>query len=297
VGSVWATRPATEPLPGRSHSRLLAAAADQLGQAVVRDRLAAEATAAEVARQGDALKSALLDSVSHDLRTPLAAIRATAGNLMDLKVAMTADEQRAAAGSIDREAERLSALVRNMLDLSRIEGGALRPSLELYELADLVEPAIERARAIPQAPTIDVDMPHKLPPVRVDAIFIDQIVANLVDNAIRYAAGKPIRVSARVVGEFVALVVEDGGPGVSTSELGRIFGRFYRVTSPQGARGAGGSGIGLAVVRGMAEAMGGTAIARKSRLGGLAIVVRLPLERVTEPTEPPVTEPPAGATE
>jgi two-component system, OmpR family, sensor histidine kinase KdpD len=283
IGSLWATRRADDPFPGRSHSRLMAAAADQLGQAVVRDRLAAEATAAEVARQGDALKSALLDSVSHDLRTPLSAIRAAAGNLMDPDVVLTPDARQSAARSIDREADRLSRLVRNMLDLGRIEGGALEPSLELYELADLVEPVLERLIPAIEPAKVEVDIPADLPAVRVDAVFIDQILTNLVDNAARYAAGRAIRVSARSLGEFVGLVVEDGGPGVPASELSHIFERFYRLPGRQGSRAAGGSGIGLAVVRGFAQAMGGSILARRSTLGGLAVVVRLPVEKALEP--------------
>lgn len=282
IGSLWACRPLEDPLPGRSHSRLLAAAADQFGQAVVRDRLAAEATAAEVARQGDALKSALLDSVSHDLRTPLAAIRATAGNLMDSSMKMSPEEQRSAAESIDREADRLSKLVRNMLDLGRIEGGDMSPSLELYPLADLVEPVVGRLGAEPGAPSIEMDVPASLPAVRVDAIFVDQILTNLIDNSIRHAAGKPVEVSAHVDGDAVDLIVEDGGPGVSPSDLGRIFERFYRVGGP-GSRVAGGSGIGLAVVKGLAETMGGSVVARRSRLGGLAVIVRLPIGDEAEP--------------
>ena len=282
IGSLWATRPTGDPLPGRSHSRLMAAAADQLGQAVVRDHLAAEATAAEVARQSEALKSALLDSVSHDLRTPLAAIRATAGNLADPDVPWTEDGQRAAAESIDREAARLSRLLRNMLDLGRIEGSALKPSLELYELADLVEPVVERAAASINPPNIEVDVPPDLPAVRVDALFIDQILTNLIDNAAQYAPGCHIRVSASAVDDAVELVVEDGGPGVPQSELNRIFDRFYRVPARQGTRLSGGSGIGLAVVRGLAESMSNSVAARRSSLGGLAIVVRLACESVVD---------------
>jgi hypothetical protein len=104
-----------------------------------------------------------------------------------------------------------------------------------------------------------------------------------VDNAARYAAGRAIRVSARSMGDFVGLVVEDGGPGVPASELTHIFERFYRLPGPRGSRAAGGSGIGLAVVRGFAQAMGGSALARRSTLGGLAVVVRLPVERALEP--------------
>lgn len=317
IGSLWATRRQGDPFPGRSHTRLLAAAADQFGQSVVRDRLAAEATAAEVAREGDALKSALLDSVSHDLRTPLSAIRAAAGNLMDPDVEVTPQGARATAGSIDREAERLSRLVRNMLDLGRIEGGALRPSVELYDLADIVEPVIERMRPSLAPSDLEVAVAQNLPPVRVDAVLVDQILTNLLENAARYAAGHRIKVSARQARpERVDLVVEDGGPGVPAAALPHVFERFYRAPRARGSKAEGGTGIGLTVVRGLAEAMGGLAEARKSSLGGLAVVVRLPAETAepdseaveaaelsTEPVEPADSaqpaepaEPPAGAT-
>ena len=282
IGSIWATRALGEPFPGRSHTRLLAAAADQLGQSVVRDRLAAEATEAEVARQSDALKSALLDSVSHDLRTPLAAIRAAAGNLMDPDVALTLDEERAAARSIDLEALRLSRLVRNMLDLSRIEGGALHPSLELYDLADLVAPVVDRLIPMLDLGAVQLAIDDPLPPVRVDALFVDQIVTNLLENAARYASGRRIRVSAGPVADAVELVVEDGGPGVPAASLPRLFDRFYRAPRRPGAREGGSSGVGLAVVRGLAVAMGGSAEARQSALGGLAVAVRLPVESSVE---------------
>lgn len=286
IGSVWATRVHGDPFPGRSHTRLLAAAADQLGQSVVRDRLAADATAFEVARQGDALKSALLDSVSHDLRTPLAAIRATAGNLMDPETTWTRDEERAAARSIDLEAQRLSRLVRNMLDLSRIEGGALRPSLELYDLADLVDPVLERLSRVLAPAKVEASIPEDLPPVRVDANFVDQILTNLLENAVRYATGKQVRVTAREsLDGGVELIVEDAGPGVPGPELVHLFERFYRGPRRAGSRSVGGSGIGLTVVRGLAEAMGGSVEAGPSQLGGLAVTVRLQCESI-EPPEP-----------
>ena len=300
IGSLWAAREKGDPFPGRSHSRLIGAAADQLGQSLVRDRLAAEATAVEVARQGDALKSALLDSVSHDLRTPLAAIRAAAGNLADPDVALKPDEARAIAGSIDQEAERLSRLVRNMLDLGRIEGGALRPSLELYDLTDLVDPVVERMAPLLAPSSVEVTVPADLPAVQVDAIFVDQILTNLLENAARYAAGKQIKVSAKTVGGQVWLIVEDAGPGVEAAAMPHLFERFYRVPRRKGSRAAGGSGIGLAVVKGLAEAMGGSAIARPSALGGLEVIVRLPIEyepKATESTDLPESTDSAVPTE
>ena len=301
IGSLWATRARGAPFPGRSHSRLIAAAADQLGQSVFRDRLAAEATAVEVARQGDALKSALLDSVSHDLRTPLAAIRAAAGNLMDPEVALAPEEFRAVAGSIDLEAQRLSRLVRNMLDLGRIEGGALHASLELYDLADLVDPVVERLAPTLAPSKVEVAISADLPAVLVDGMFVDQILTNLLENAARYAAGKALRVSARAVGDRVLLMVEDAGPGVSATALPHLFERFYRVPRRLGLRSEGGSGIGLAVVRGLAEAMSGSAEARPSTLGGLAVVVRLQIEgepgsrdESVEPAADPAADPAAA---
>jgi K+-sensing histidine kinase KdpD len=300
LGSLWGTRRHGDPFPGRSHTRLLAAAADQIGQAVERDRLAAEATAAEVARQGDALKSAVLDSVSHDLRTPLSAIRASAGNLMDADVALTPDQVRASATSIDLEAQRLSRLVRNMLDLGRIEGGALHPSPELYDLADLVDPVIERLAPSIAPSVVEVSVPADLPAVQADGIFVDEILTNLLENAGRYASGRSIRVSAAAAGGVVRLTVEDAGPGVPASALPHLFERFYRVPPRKGSRSDGGSGIGLAVVKGLAEAMGGSVEAKASKLGGLAVTVSLPTEggepaASDEPTEG--GEPAAEATE
>jgi two-component system sensor histidine kinase KdpD len=173
-----------------------------------------------------------------------------------------------------------------MLDLGRIEGGALHPSLELYDLADLVDPVIERIAPSLEPSKVEVAIPADLPAVQVDAIFVDQIVTNLLENAGRYAAGKQIRISAKAVADRVWLIVEDAGPGVSTAALPHIFERFYRAPRRQGSRSEGGSGIGLAVVKGFAEAMGGSAIARVSSLGGLEVVVRLQVESEPEPAEP-----------
>ena len=145
-GSIWAKRDRDRGEPDRTETRLLSAAADQVGQALAQDRLAAEAQAAEIARQSDALKSALLQSVSHDLRTPLATIRAAAGTLRPGS-GLSAEDQQESADAIDREVEYLNRLVTNLLDLSRIEAGALRADRDVFELDDLVGQTLERLRA------------------------------------------------------------------------------------------------------------------------------------------------------
>jgi two-component system sensor histidine kinase KdpD len=275
-GSVWFVRPRAAGRPGRGETRVLAAAADQVGQALERDRLAQEATSAEIARRSDVAKTALLDSVSHDLRTPLASIRVAAGSLMDpaLDGDPAARHERAAA--IDREADRLNRLVSNLLDMSRLEAGDLRARLQPFPLEDLVDTTLGRLVDLLEGRPVTVTMPADLPPVEVDPVFIDQVLTNLLENAARHSPpGAPIRVHAKEVLEgTVRMTVEDGGPGVPQDSLGRLFQKFSRV--PRAAEGSRrGSGIGLAVVRGLVEAMGGRVGARASELGGLAIDVDL----------------------
>jgi two-component system, OmpR family, sensor histidine kinase KdpD len=285
LGSLWALRSRDGVEPDRAERRILSAAADQLGQAVVRDRLTQEALAAEIARQSEALKSALLDSVSHDLRTPLATIRATAGSMIDPQVSWSPAEQREAFESIDAEAERMGRLVRNLLDLSRIEGGALKPDLEARDLAEFVSHSIAHVATLGK--TISVSIPGDVPPVLVDEVYLNQVLANLLENAVRYG-GTCIEVRAGAIadGRRVELSVEDDGEGVPASSFDRLFEKFYQVPRAAGA-GRRGMGIGLTVVAGLVGAMGGKVRAEKSRLGGLAVVVDLPAVDVPEEAEEP----------
>ena len=276
LGSIWTRRTRQAGLPERPETRVLAAAADQLGRALERDRLVREAMSVEVARRSDALKSALLDSVSHDLRTPLASIRAAAGSLMDPTVNWSAEDERATAASIDREADRLNRLVSNILDLSRIEAGGLVARHSAFPLEDLIPDVLERLRPLLGPRPIEVDIPPGLPPIDIDEVFIDQVLTNLLENTARYAgAGVAVRVSARQVepGQIL-LTIEDAGPGVPADALPHLFEKFYRVPrTGEGARR--GTGLGLAVVRGLVETMGGRITARPSAMGGLAMDLEL----------------------
>lgn len=272
LGSIWALRAHGRPDPDRVETWILAAAAEQLAQAVVRDRMTQESTNAEIVRQSEALKTALLDSVSHDLRTPLATIRAAAGSLLDPSVHWSREDQEATLRTIDSQADRMNRLVRNLLDMSRIEGGALRPELEAHDLDEALEGSLQLARTS-SGKQIDIDLPRELPAVLVDEVYLGQIVLNLVENATRYG-GNRIRISGSERADGgVEVLIEDDGAGVPASALPRLFEKFYRVPGAQPSRSA--MGIGLTVVAGLARAMGGDVEARPSELGGLAIAVAL----------------------
>ena len=282
-GSIWALRTRGGGVPDRTQTRLLAAAADQIGQALALDRLAAESQAAEIARQSDALKSALLQSVSHDLRTPLATIRAAAGTLRPGS-GLSAHDQQESSDAIDREVEYLDRLVTNLLDLSRIEAGALRAERDPYELDDLVGQTVERLRV--RLGDRPLEMGLDAGPVEVDPVFLDEAVTNALENAIKYTSpGTAIRIRADPLAAepYIRLTIEDAGPGVPDQALPRIFDKFYRVPGVAvGSRS--GTGIGLAVVQGLIEATGGRVGARRSELGGLAIDIDLPMAAALEST-------------
>jgi two-component system sensor histidine kinase KdpD len=282
-GSLWAARRRELEEPHVEESRLMAAAADQVAQAIRRQLLAASAAELEIASRSDELKSALLDSVSHDLRTPLATIRAAAGSLVDPSVPVSDGKRIRLGAAIDSEADRLNRLVTNLLDMSRIEGGELHPDLELLPVVAIIEPVLERMAAVLISHRMDVEVPDGLPPVWADPLMLDQVLTNLLENAAKYAPrGARIRVGARISDEADALdvVIEDAGAGVPESALPQLFDKFYRV--PQRAEGARrGTGLGLAVVEGLVRAMGGEVTAHRSALGGLAIVIHLPTRRET----------------
>ena len=279
LGSIWALRPRTLGPPDQTDTRLLAAAADQVGQGLAHDRLMAESQAAEIARQSDALKSALLQSVSHDLRTPLAAIRAAAGTLRPGS-ALNAKDQLESADAIEREVEYLDRLVTNLLDLSRIEAGALRADMDAFELDDVVGQSLQRLRPRLAGRPLEVNL--EAPPVKADPTFLADAFTNIVENSIKYTRpDTALRICAgELDGGRIRLTVEDAGSGVPAAALPRLFEKFYRVPGRDGVSRSG-TGIGLAVVRGLTEAMGGTASARPSSLGGLAI--DLDLQRAATP--------------
>lgn len=287
-GWMWIARRRDLGEPTLEETRLLATSADQLGLAIHRERLAREAVQVEVARQSDALKSALVDSVSHELRTPLARIRTAAGVLLDPAVRSTPADVRSAAEAVDAEAERLGRLVRDLLDVSRIEAGSLRADLAALDLEDAVSPVVDRLRPLLGARALHVELPPDLPPVWADALLLDHVIANLVENVARHTApGAPLWIRAETGApqgtRTIALVVEDGGDGVPEDELPRLFDKFHRVNRGRRPRSPG-LGLGLTVVSGLVQAMDGTVAAGPSDHGGLAVRVQLP-QAALEPAE------------
>lgn len=256
-------------------TRLLSALTAQLWLAIERARLREEATAAEVLRRTDEAKSVLLDAVSHDLRTPLASIMASAGSLRQADVDWSADERRSFAETIEQEAERLNRIVGNLLNLSRIQAGMLVPDRSWYEPAILIQETLDRLRPATARHRIRVDLPpDELPPVLLDYSEMDQVLTNLIENAVKYSPiGSEIVVSARLADGQLRVTVEDSGPGVAAVALPHLFEPFYR--AGEVGRG-GGSGLGLAVARGLVEAHGGRIWAENRQEGGARFWFAIP---------------------
>jgi two-component system sensor histidine kinase KdpD len=267
--------------------RLVSAAAAQIGVAIERARLRDEATAAEVLRRTDALRQALLNAVSHDLRTPLATIMASAGSLRQQDVAWTEEERQGFAQAIEEEAEHLNRLVGNLLDLSRIEAGTLRPQKSWQDFSVLIDDVLERLRPVTSGHRLRVDVPPDLPPVLFDPVEIGAVLYNLVENATRYAPpDTEIAIQVRVEGEVLSVSVSDRGPGIPSAALPHLFDPFYRVLDGQPR--PEGLGLGLAIVKGLVEAHDGHVSAENRAGGGARFTFSLPvgappvLERAAE---------------
>ena len=259
--------------------RLLSTFAAGAALAIERATLAEAALRAAVLSRSDELKSALLSSVSHDLRTPLAAIKGSVSSLLVEGTGVTWDDatRREFLLTIDEETDRLTRLVGNLLDLSRIEAGALHPHREPYPLDELLWQAIDRLAVPGLAERVRVTLPDDLPLVPLDPVLLERVFTHLLDNAAKYSPpGSPIAVVAERHGPEVRVSVIDRGPGVPADERARIFDRFYRAGQSRVVKG---TGLGLAISRGFVEAHGGRLWVEDAPGGGAAFVVALPLER------------------
>lgn len=226
-------------------------------------------------QEADRLKSVLLSSVSHDLRTPLAVITGAASNLLDPTMTWDSGTQRAFAEAIASEADRLNRLVRNLLEMSRLEAGAFRRQHTLMEIGDLLGATVQRLTTYLRDYRLEITIDPDLPLVQADAVQIDLVLSNLLENAAKFAPPQTsICVRARQVPGFVEVTVADQGPGVPAAAQDRIFEKFYREAPPE--HGPGGSGLGLTICQGIVEAHGGRIWVANRPEGGLCVHFTLP---------------------
>ena len=257
-----------------SDRRILDAFAAQAGAVLERNRLAAKAADAARLRETDAVRTALLAAVSHDLRTPLAGIKASIATLQDPDLELSPADREALLADSAESVDRLDSLVANLLDLSRIQTGAVRPRLEPTSLDEVLQRAL---RGVPDEAFTD-ETEDSVPLILTDAGLLERSLANLVENAVRHSPpDEKVRLCAAVVpGGLLQLQVVDRGPGVATSDRDRMFEPFQRLGDvPAGS----GVGLGLAVARGLADAVGARLEAEDTPGGGLTMVLSIPLAR------------------
>ncbi len=253
--------------------------ASQTALAMERSELADEAEEARVQIETERLRNSLLSSVSHDLRTPLATISGASETLLTDGSGLDDATRRELLKSINDEADRLNHLIRNLLNMTRLESGAVRVNKELYPLEEVVEAVLSRLgeRSRPDGHPILVAIPSNLPLIPLDSVLVEQVLINLLENAIRYTpAATSIEITAEAGPGEVTVQVADRGPGLKPGDEKRIFDKFYHAAA---AGDKGGVGLGLAICRGIIEAHGGEIWAENRPGGGAAFRFTLPLER------------------
>jgi two-component system sensor histidine kinase KdpD len=252
--------------------RVLAAFAAYAGVALEQQRLAAEAEAARPIAEADRMRTALLAAVSHDLRSPLASAKAAVTSLRSPDVNWDAADIEELLATADESLDRLTHLVENLLDMSRLQAGALSLFPRPAGLDEIVAGTL--GSLSPQGHEITVDIPESVAAVQADPAILERVVVNLTENALRYSpAGKPPMISASALGDRVELRVTDRGPGIPESDKERMFVPFQRLGDTDNTTGV---GLGLALARGLTEAMNGTLTAEDTPGGGLTMVVSLP---------------------
>ena len=272
VGTLYVDERADASLAARR--RFLPALASLLAVAVDRERLAEQALEAEALRRSDTTKTAVLRAVSHDFRTPLTAIRAAVDGLADSSLELSSEDREGLLDTIRVETERLTRLVSNLLDLSRLQAGAAEPAQELWTIDSLIAQALtalgDRGRLV------QVHVPPDLPPIRIDPAHAQRILVNLLENALRHSPpGEPVTVRAGATRQEVILRVVDRGPGIAPADLERIFEPF---TTGDGDANGARAGLGLAIARGFAEANGGRVWAESRPAQGASFALALPLQ-------------------
>lgn len=264
-------------LPSPEQMRLLETLADQAAVAIERTTLVADIEIARVATERERLRSALLSSLSHDLRTPLVSIMGAAGSLISYDEALDSAARKELAQTIQDEAERLNRFVQNLLDMTKLGSGALKPRADWVDLRDVVGAAVHRAKTLARKHELKVEIDPAMPLLCLDPVLMEQMFFNLLDNACKYAPkGTQVKVWAKKRDDHIAVEVTDQGPGIPAEDREKVFDMFYRVNLADSQ--PAGTGLGLAICRGIVEAHDGQIAAEAGLNGvGTAIVIRLPL--------------------
>jgi len=266
---------ADEPM-SHEDERALTAMLEQAAIAIDRSQLQAEALRAAALEDNEKLRTTLLSSLSHDLRTPLSSITGAVTSLRQLGDKMSVAERQDLLASIEEEAARLSRFVSNLLDMSRIESGAVKVRRDFLDPADVIRAAAERCRKTFPDLKVETSLAPNLPYIRGDSGLLEQVLFNLLDNAQKYGGDSGAIVHARPEGKDVLISVTDEGPGIKPADLERVFEKFYRGGRPDGRKA--GTGLGLSICKGLVEAMGGAITAQSPavRRRGARIILRFP---------------------
>jgi two-component system sensor histidine kinase KdpD len=252
--------------------------------AIERVRLNQQAQQAAVLQMTEKLQTALLNSISHDLRTPLSAVEGSLSSLLEAEangLEMDRETRLDLLENASEEAERLNRLVGNLLDMTRIEAGALRIRRRPCDVQDLIGTALTQFQRRLQDRKVLTRIAPNLPEVEMDFVLIEQVLERLLDNAVKYSPpGSEITVSAEVVNEALQISVADRGEGIPPEDLERIFGKFYRVQRPDGVSG---TGLGLSICKGIVEIHGGRIWAENRPDGGAIFTFTIPLTKLGEP--------------
>jgi two-component system sensor histidine kinase KdpD len=258
------------------HRRLLDAFVSQTTLAIERVKLVNDAEKVQLLQARENLERALLNSVSHDLRTPLVSITGALSAVRDENNNLGSEARRELLDAALEEAERLNRFVGNLLDMTRLESGAVRLKEEPCDIQDLVGCALAAVEQRAGSRKADIRLQPDLPLVKMDMALMTQVLVNLLDNAMKYSPPESgIELAARIDGSLLTIEVSDRGPGVPAGDLQRIFDKFYRLPVPEGA---GGTGLGLAICKGIVDAHSGTIRAENREGGGLQVIIEIPLK-------------------
>lgn len=256
---------------------------NQVALIIERELLDEAAEQSAMLRESERLYTTLLNSISHELRTPIAAIKGAASSLLDTHTGLNEPARTELTRNIQSAADRLNRLVENLLDMSRLESGRLRLKRDWCDISDIIGVAVKRLEQCFEVRPLTIRLAPQIALIQVDFGLIEQVLINLLDNACHYTPeGTAVLIEARYQDDWLEIVIADRGAGIPEADLERIFDKFYRVPGTA----AGGTGLGLSISRGLIEAHGGTLIAENRPDGGARFILRLPVNG----TPPPVKE-------